>query len=99
MKIYDKNEIPEGYQQKSRTVYIILAIFLYQFGAHEFYRGSTKSGFAFLGNSIIFGTWFFAGLADGYVYFFPLVLLLIFFVLMIIAIIKVDRDDNGVLMK
>lgn len=99
MQIYDNNEIPAGYQQKSRMIYIILAIFLYQFGAHEFYRGNAQSATGYLVCSVVAMIWFFAGLANGLIYYFPVILQFIIFILMIIAIIKTDRDANGVLMK
>lgn len=99
MKIYDKNEIPEGYHQKSRTVYILLAIFFYGLGIHEFYRGNKRSGFGLLGAGVISQIMFWGGLQDGVIYFFPLVMFISLFIVMIISVVKINRDANGVLMK
>lgn len=100
MQIYDRNEIPLGYRQKSRVVYILLAIFLYQLGVHEFYRGSIGGGFGFLGAWIVSFIWLIGGLiVDDCIYIFPLVILLALFIAMIVQIVKFDRDNNGILMK
>lgn len=40
----DGMEPPEGYKQKSRYVAAMLAIFLGNFGAHNFYLGNTSAG-------------------------------------------------------
>ncbi|MBE6393708.1 MAG: TM2 domain-containing protein [Lentisphaerae bacterium] len=100
MKVYDKNEIPPGYKQKDRTTYILLAIFFYGLGLHEFYIGNTKGGIGYICCYFIGNLWFFGGLlGEGSIYFFPLAILCGLFIGMIYSVIKVDRDANGVLLK
>lgn len=100
MQIYDKNEIPDGYIPKSRAVYIILAIFFYGLGIHEFYRGDNRTGIGFLLLSLVGHLWFWGGLIDdGSIYFFPLIIFVALFITMLVSVVKKDRDANGVLMK
>ena len=99
MKIVDATEIPAGYVQKERMVYILLALFLGGLGVHEFYRGNNQSGGGILALNIISQIWLYAGLACGDIYFFPLLLLLCIFGLNIKMICTEKYDNNGYVMK
>lgn len=100
MKVYNVNEIPEGYQQKSRVIYILLGLFLGGFGVHEFYRGCMERGWAYLVGNLIGQIWFLAGLiGEGAIYYFPALILVFLPISIIVSLIKNDRDGNGVLMK
>lgn len=100
MKVYEMNEIPEGYQQKSRAIYVLLGLFLGGFGVHEFYRGCREQGCAYLAGNLICQIWFWAGLiGEGAVYYFPAIVLIFLPISVIVGLVKNDRDGNGVLMK
>lgn len=100
MQVYDKNEIPPGYKQKDRTTYILLAIFFYGLGLHEFYIGNTKAGIGYIICFFIGHFWFWGGLlCEGSIYFFPLAVIIGIIIGMIYSVIKIDRDANGILLK
>ena len=93
----DRNrELPPGYVRKSRSVYILLAVFLGFLGVHEFYRGEKKVGLELFGGYLLLAGALLAGLlSENVIYIFPLIALPIFHVLPFISIFKVKTDVNG----
>ena len=76
---------PVGYAPpKSRIAYILLALFLGGLGIHNFYAGYTGKGVAQLLMSLLL--------------FWTIVVPIGVFIWIIVEIVTVDRDSNGVMM-
>ena len=78
--------IPAGYEQKSRIVYIVLGIFLGGLGVHNFYAGYNSRGVIQLLITLILGWWLVV----------PWIGVVIW---NIVEICTVDKDANSVPMK
>ena len=77
--------VPAGYEQKSRTVYILLGLFLGCFGIHNFYAGYNTRGLIQLLITVFLG-----------VLAFPLIIVSLW---ALIELLTVKKDAKSVPMK
>ena len=77
--------VPAGYEQKSRVVYILLGLSLGCFGIHNFYAGYSNRGLIQLLITLIFG-----------IFLFPLIIVSLW---ALFELLIVKKDANSVPMK
>lgn len=94
------NNIPAGYKQKERLVYILFGVFFYGLGIHEFYRGNILGGLAYLYCLSLEIFWFLLCMEESSVSFiYPSLIQFGLFVAMLFSVIINERDANGILMR